>query len=218
MLFNVVPTLLEILLVCGILWRLFNWTFAAVTFTTILVYIGLAMFAALGLDPVIKWLGKHGVKRGWAIAIIFLTGIILAIGLLLLVVPTLAQNITSFVKDFPTTVANFEKTPFYKWLEGIFGTGLTDLINEVEKFFKDPKNVAAIGGGLLKVGGRHVVAERRCLQTFRDLAVADERPVPLLPARHRQRSPRARDAGLRRQGAPASRRARGRRPRQSSTP
>ena len=39
MLFNVVPTLLEILLVCGILWRLFNWTFAAVTFTTIVVYI-----------------------------------------------------------------------------------------------------------------------------------------------------------------------------------
>ncbi|MBV8936868.1 MAG: metal ABC transporter permease, partial [Alphaproteobacteria bacterium] len=39
MLFNVVPTLFEILLVCGILWRLFNWTFAAVTFTTIIVYI-----------------------------------------------------------------------------------------------------------------------------------------------------------------------------------
>ena len=39
MLFNVVPTLFEILLVCGILWRLFNWTFAAVTFTTIVVYI-----------------------------------------------------------------------------------------------------------------------------------------------------------------------------------
>src|ERR1700760_2966922 len=40
MLFNVLPTLFEILLVCGILWRLFNWTFAAVTFTTIVVYIG----------------------------------------------------------------------------------------------------------------------------------------------------------------------------------
>ena len=39
MLFSVVPTLFEILLVCGILWRLFNWTFAAVTFTTIIVYI-----------------------------------------------------------------------------------------------------------------------------------------------------------------------------------
>src|SRR6516165_8522403 len=40
MLFNVAPTLLEILLVCGILWRMFNWTFAAVTFATIVVYIG----------------------------------------------------------------------------------------------------------------------------------------------------------------------------------
>jgi len=39
MLFNVVPTLFEILLVCGILWRLFNWTFAAVTLVTILLYI-----------------------------------------------------------------------------------------------------------------------------------------------------------------------------------
>jgi ATP-binding cassette, subfamily B, heavy metal transporter len=40
MLFNVVPTLFEILLVCAILWRLFNWTFAAVTLATIVLYIG----------------------------------------------------------------------------------------------------------------------------------------------------------------------------------
>ena len=40
MLFNVVPTLFEILLVCGILWRLYDWAFAAVTFVTIVVYIG----------------------------------------------------------------------------------------------------------------------------------------------------------------------------------
>ena len=64
---------------------------ALTNIATILVYIGLATFAALGLDPVIKWLGRHGVKRGWAIAIIFLTGAIIAIGLLLLVVPTLVQ-------------------------------------------------------------------------------------------------------------------------------
>ena len=39
MLFNVMPTLIEILLVCGILWRLYDWTFAAVTFVTIGGYI-----------------------------------------------------------------------------------------------------------------------------------------------------------------------------------
>jgi ATP-binding cassette, subfamily B, heavy metal transporter len=39
MLFNVVPTVFEILLVCGILWRLYNWAFAAITFTTIVLYV-----------------------------------------------------------------------------------------------------------------------------------------------------------------------------------
>jgi ATP-binding cassette subfamily B protein len=39
MLFNVVPTVFEMLVVCGILWRLYNWTFAAVIFATIIIYI-----------------------------------------------------------------------------------------------------------------------------------------------------------------------------------
>jgi ATP-binding cassette, subfamily B, heavy metal transporter len=38
-LFNIVPTVIEIIIVCGILWRLYDWAFAAVTFATITVYI-----------------------------------------------------------------------------------------------------------------------------------------------------------------------------------
>ncbi|HUC10913.1 MAG TPA: ABC transporter ATP-binding protein/permease [Stellaceae bacterium] len=40
LLFNIVPTLIEIVIACGILWRLYNWTFAAVTLATIVLYIG----------------------------------------------------------------------------------------------------------------------------------------------------------------------------------
>ncbi|KRB37047.1 AI-2E family transporter [Microbacterium sp. Root180] len=125
---------------------------ALTNISTILIYIGLAAFAALGLDPVIKWLGKHGVKRGWAIAIIFLTGAIIAAGLLWLVVPTLIQQISQFITGIPDTISNFEKSDFYHWLEGIFGTGLTTLVDEIEKFITNPSNIAAISGGLLKVG------------------------------------------------------------------
>jgi ATP-binding cassette, subfamily B, heavy metal transporter len=39
MLFNVVPTVFEIIVVCAILWRLYNWAFAAVTLVTIVIYI-----------------------------------------------------------------------------------------------------------------------------------------------------------------------------------
>ncbi len=38
-LFNVVPTLIEILVVCGLLWRLYDWRFAAVTLATIVAYV-----------------------------------------------------------------------------------------------------------------------------------------------------------------------------------
>ncbi len=38
-LFNIAPTLLEILLVCGVLWGLYDFSFAAVTFVTIALYI-----------------------------------------------------------------------------------------------------------------------------------------------------------------------------------
>jgi predicted PurR-regulated permease PerM len=125
---------------------------ALTNISTILVYIGLAMFAALGLDPVVKWLGRHGVKRGWAIAIIFLTGAILGIGLMLLVVPTLIAQIGQFVTGIPDTIDNFQKSDFFKWLEGIFGTGLNSLVTDAEKWIIDPANIAAISGGLLKVG------------------------------------------------------------------
>ena len=39
MLFNVIPTFLEILLVCGVMWGLFNFWFALVTFVTVGFYI-----------------------------------------------------------------------------------------------------------------------------------------------------------------------------------
>src|SRR5579875_3488317 len=38
--FNIIPTLLEVLLVTGVLWRLFDWRFAAVTFFAVVIYIG----------------------------------------------------------------------------------------------------------------------------------------------------------------------------------
>ena len=38
--FNILPTLFEVLLVTGILWAIFDWRFALVTFTTVVAYVG----------------------------------------------------------------------------------------------------------------------------------------------------------------------------------
>ncbi|MEX2643150.1 MAG: ABC transporter ATP-binding protein/permease, partial [Acetobacterales bacterium] len=42
-LFNILPTLFEIILVCGILWNLYSFSFAAVTFVTIVGYIAFTL-------------------------------------------------------------------------------------------------------------------------------------------------------------------------------
>jgi ATP-binding cassette, subfamily B, heavy metal transporter len=41
--FNVVPTMLELLLVTAIIWRLFDWRFAAITFAAVVSYAGFTM-------------------------------------------------------------------------------------------------------------------------------------------------------------------------------
>ena len=125
---------------------------AVTNIATIIIYIALAMFAALGLDPVLKWFERHNVKRPWAITIVFLIFGILGVGLILLVVPALVEQLGAFISGIPATISNFETTDTYAWLENIFGPGLTTLVNDLESFITNPSNIAAISGGLLKIG------------------------------------------------------------------
>ena len=125
---------------------------AVTNIATILIYIALAMFAALGLDPVLKWFERRNVKRPWAITIVFLVFGILGVGLIWLVVPTLVDQLGAFISGIPATITNFETTDTYAWLESIFGPGLTTLVNDLESFITNPANIAAISGGLLRIG------------------------------------------------------------------
>lgn len=125
---------------------------AIANISTVIIYIAFAMFAALGLDPIIKWLMRHNVKRAWSITIVFLAfGVVLA-GLMMLVVPTLVTQISAFVTSIPNTITSFMASDFFKWLEGIFGDGLGTLVTDLQKWIMNPANIAAISGGLLKVG------------------------------------------------------------------
>lgn len=120
--------------------------------STVIIYIAFAMFAALGLDPIIKWFARHNVKRPWAITIVFFSFAVVLVGLLWLVIPTLVDQITSFFTSIPDTIRSFQRTDFFHWLEGIFGAGLGTLVNDIQTFVTNPTNIAAISGGLLKVG------------------------------------------------------------------
>ena len=116
---------------------------------TIIIYVVFALFAALGLDPVVRWLGRHGVSRPWAIVIVYTAFAVVLAGVLLLVVPTLVKQISAFFTDLPQTISDFQSSDFYGWLTDTFGSQVGQITDQVEKFLTNPANIAAIGGGVV---------------------------------------------------------------------
>ena len=119
---------------------------------TIWIYIAFALFAALGLDPIVRRLERHGTKRVWAIVIVYFAFAVVLVGVLWLIIPTVVSQITQFVKDLPTMVSSFQRTDLYAWLHDQFGTQVPELLAEVQKFLTNPANIATIGGGVLQTG------------------------------------------------------------------
>ncbi|PVE94203.1 AI-2E family transporter [Microbacterium sp. TPD7012] len=125
---------------------------ALTSLSTVLIYIALALFAALGLDPAVRMLERRGLSRAIAVLVVTL-GLIVVFALLLwMVIPIVVDQISSFVRSVPGMVQEFTRSDLYATLERQFGEQFQDLVAEVQKFLSDFGNLATIGGGALKVG------------------------------------------------------------------
>lgn len=120
--------------------------------STILIYVAFALFAALGLDPLVRWLERHHVTRAWGIVIVYAVFALILVGVLLLIVPTVIEQVAQFIKTLPVLIGDFQKTDLFHWLSTEFGSQTSDIIKQVEGFLSNPSNLSAIAGGLLKVG------------------------------------------------------------------
>jgi predicted PurR-regulated permease PerM len=126
------------------------------TLSTIIAYIGAALFLALGLDPAISWLERRGLPR-WASIMTVMTGVgILVAALVLAVVPIIVDQISQLVEDLPRIVTLVSSQEWIETLEEQFPqiqvqeisnqitTGLTD-------FFTNPDRLSELAGGVLQV-------------------------------------------------------------------
>jgi len=120
--------------------------------STVLIYVAFALFAALGLDPVVRWLERHGIARAGGIAMVFAGFAVAIAGILWLIIPTVAGQISQFTKDLPSLVSDFQKSDVYSWLETNFSDQVGTLLTDAQNFITNPSNIASIGGGVLQVG------------------------------------------------------------------
>jgi predicted PurR-regulated permease PerM len=67
----------------------------------ILTWIIIALFFALALNPAVEWLVRRGLKRGYAVAVVFLGALLLIAGVASLFIPTLVDEINGFRNALP---------------------------------------------------------------------------------------------------------------------
>ena len=120
--------------------------------STVLIYIAFALFAALGLDPAVRFLERRGLSRGVSVLIVIL-GLVGVLALvLLMIVPVVVEQISSFVRSVPNLIADFMAGDVYDWLEKQFGDQFEQLVQDAQKFLTDGQTWQAIGGGALQIG------------------------------------------------------------------
>lgn len=125
---------------------------AVTQLSTVLIAIAFALFAALGLDPLVQRLEARHMTRPWAIVIVYAAFALVAAGVLLLVVPTVVTQVAQIVSGMPTWVADVKKSPLSSWLDTQFGSDWGSLLSQLTSFLTQPSHAATIGKGVLAAG------------------------------------------------------------------
>ena len=120
--------------------------------STVMISIVLALFAALGLDPIVALLERRGISRALAIVIVYVSFALIIVGILLLIVPQVVRQIAQFFEDAPGLVADVQRAEWFAWMRENLGEAMAGIVAQVHDFITNPGNIAAISGGVLQVG------------------------------------------------------------------
>ena len=121
---------------------------------TVLTYIGVALFLALGLDPLVKLMERKGMPRWAAILTVVVVVLVLVVGVLLLVIPTLVEQAVGFANSVPSIISSLKTQDWITQIDSTFGNTIDvqAILNAAADFFKDPSNISKIAGGAFAVG------------------------------------------------------------------
>jgi predicted PurR-regulated permease PerM len=76
----------------------------------VLIWVLIALFLAMALNPAVEWLVEHGVRRrGLAVGIVFVGAILVVIGISATFIPTLIREVNDFVDAVPGYVDDLTK-------------------------------------------------------------------------------------------------------------
>lgn len=128
------------------------------TLSTILLYIGTALFLSLGLEPVVAFLERRRMKRWLAVLITILAVLAAFAGIVLLIVPIIVSQVSQLVGTITDFLSSRTLDQFVdesnKWLSaqfpGLPAGFVEDALTTVQNWALD--NWGAITGGVINAG------------------------------------------------------------------
>lgn len=129
--------------------------YAAYLVRSVLMLVLISAFLAIGLDPAVRRLEGWGLKRGQAVAAIFLSATLLLVGFMVAIVPALVEQVAKFATDLPQYVQNIaEDNPrIQRWVED---NNIQDKLKEATE--KAPSMIGGSFGSVLGIAGSIVSA------------------------------------------------------------
>ncbi|HEY0167216.1 MAG TPA: AI-2E family transporter [Jatrophihabitans sp.] len=113
-----------------------------------LLLLALSLFLAAGLDPAVRRMeNAGGIKRGMAVAIVFVGVLVFLIGMCVAVIPPLVEQTSTFTRNLPGYVSDLQHHRRIADLDRRFGL-LASLQNRLQGSTVDQQ----VAGNLLSVG------------------------------------------------------------------
>ena len=123
---------------------------------SLLVWIAIALFIALGLDPIVRYLERHRVPRPVGVLAAMLLLAVIFGGAVGILIPTIVKQTTAFVEKAPDIVDSFLNSDFFTTVDEQFQVR-ERITEEVDKFFQNTDALGGVFGGVIGVGS--VVAQ-----------------------------------------------------------
>lgn len=123
------------------------------TLSTILLYVGTALFLSLGLEPLVSFLERRKLPR-WAAVLITIVGVLaIFAGIILMIVPVITSQIGQLVSEVEKLVQSGTSIDDVKeWLQDLFPALQIDEVFAYVQNWLGTLDVASIGGGVIAVG------------------------------------------------------------------
>jgi len=131
------------------------------TLSTILLYVGTALFLSLGLDPIVAWLERRKLPR-WAAVLITILGVLAAFaGIILMVVPIIVQQVGQLVVAIQESIEGGQwddpVSEIQAWLHSRFPSLDVDVAWGYIEDWWTSLDIGAIGGeiggSIIAIGG-----------------------------------------------------------------